>query len=100
MEMATLLLRERRIAMISTFYFIKNNQFEDAIGVAEELITDENDLIQKAVGWMLREVGNRDLKTEEKFLKTHYKTMGRTALRYAIEKFPENVRTKYLEGKI
>ncbi len=90
---------ERRIAMISTFYFIKNNEYEDALGVAEVLITDENDLIQKAVGWMLREVGNRDKKTEEKFLKKYYKTMGRTALRYAIEKFTEEERTKYLEGK-
>ncbi len=91
---------ERRIAMISTFYFIKNNEYEDALGVAEVLITDENDLIQKAVGWMLREVGNRDKKTEEKFLKKYYKTMGRTALRYAIEKFTEEERIKYLEGKV
>lgn len=91
---------ERRIAMISTFYFIKNNEYEDALGVAEVLITDENDLIQKAVGWMLREVGNRDKKTEEKFLKKYYKTMSRTALRYAIEKFTEEERIKYLEGKV
>ncbi len=91
---------ERRIAMISTYYFIKNNDYDDAISIAEILITDENELIQKAVGWMLREVGNRDLKTEEAFLKKHYKTMGRTALRYAIEKFSENERKKYLEGKV
>ncbi len=90
---------ERRIAMISTFYFIKNNEFDEAIGVAEVLISDENDLIQKAVGWMLREVGNRDRKAEEKFLKKYHKVMGRTALRYAIEKFTENERKNYLEGK-
>lgn len=91
---------ERRIAMISTFYFIKNKEFTDAIGVAEVLITDENDLIQKAVGWMLREVGNRDKKTEVQFLKKNHKVMGRTALRYAIEKFSEDERKTYLEGKV
>ena len=91
---------ERRIAMVSSYNFIKNNDFEDALSIAEVLITDENDLIQKAVGWMLREVGNRNLKAEEKFLKKHYKSMGRTALRYAIEKFPEKVRTKYLKGAV
>lgn len=91
---------EKRIAMISTYNFIKNTEFEDALGIAEVLITDENDLIQKAVGWMLREVGNRNLRLEEKFLKKHYKVMGRTALRYAIEKFPENERKKYLDGAV
>jgi 3-methyladenine DNA glycosylase AlkD len=91
---------ERRIAMIATYHFIKNGEFEDAIGIAEALIEDQNDLIQKAVGWMLREVGNRDLAVEEKFLKKHYKIMGRTALRYAIEKFPEKTREKYLKGEV
>ncbi len=91
---------ERRIAMLSTYYFIKNNEFEDAIGIAEVLVMDENDLIQKAVGWMLREIGNRDKKTEENFLKKYHKTMGRTTLRYAIEKFTEKERKHYLEGKI
>lgn len=91
---------ERRIAMISTYNFIRNRQFDDAIGIAEELIEDKNDLIQKAVGWMLREVGNRDLKAEEKFLKKNYKKMGRTALRYAIEKFPEKARKQYLAGVV
>lgn len=91
---------ERRIAMIATYNFIKNGEFDDALGIAEILIGDQNDLIQKALGWMLREIGKRDLKTEERFLKKHYKIMGRTALRYAIEKFPEQVRKKYLEGKV
>lgn len=91
---------ERRIAMVSSYNFIKNNSFEDALGIAEVLITDENDLIQKAVGWMLREVGNRNFSAEQNFLKKHYKIMGRTALRYAIEKFPESTRQKYLAGKI
>lgn len=89
---------ERRIAMVSTYNFIKNGQFEDGLSIAEILIEDNNDLIQKAVGWMLREVGNRNLKAEEKFLKKHYKNMGRTALRYAIEKFPERIRKSYLAG--
>lgn len=89
---------ERRIAMVSTYNFIKNGEFEDGLSIAEILIEDNNDLIQKAVGWMLREVGNRNLKAEEKFLKKHYKNMGRTALRYAIEKFPERIRKSYLAG--
>jgi 3-methyladenine DNA glycosylase AlkD len=91
---------ERRIAMIATFNFIKNGIFDDAIKIAEELIEDQNDLIQKAVGWMLREIGKRDLKTEDAFLKKHYKSMGRTALRYSIERLPENTRKKYLLGTI
>ena len=82
------------------FSAMKNKEFDDTLSIAEILIADENDLIQKAVGWMLREVGNRDLKTEEKFLKIHYKNMGRTALRYAIEKFPEKTRLSYLTGKV
>lgn len=91
---------ERRIAMIATYNFIKNGEFDDALGIAEILVEDQNDLIQKAVGWMLREVGKRDLKTEERFLKKHYKVMGRTALRYAIEKFPEKVRKSFLAGRV
>ena len=91
---------ERRIAMVSTYTFIKNGEFDDTLGIAEILIEDQNDLIQKAVGWMLREVGNRNLAAEEKFLKKHYKNMGRTALRYGIEKFPEQVREKYLTGVV
>jgi 3-methyladenine DNA glycosylase AlkD len=88
---------ERRIAIMSTFYFIRKNQFEDTINIAEILLHDKHDLIHKAVGWMLREVGKRDLKEEERFLMKNYKKMPRTMLRYAIEKFPENKRILYLK---
>jgi len=91
---------DRRIAVISTFYFIKNNVFNDALCIAEKLLYDQHDLIQKAVGWMLREIGNRDINTEEGFLEKHYKEMPRTMLRYAIEKFPEKKRLAYLKGTI
>lgn len=91
---------ERRIAIMSTFHFIKNNSFEAALGISEKLLYDKHDLIHKAVGWMLREIGKRDLKTEEEFLLKHYKKMPRTMLRYAIEKFPENKRQAYLKGKM
>ena len=91
---------EKRIAVISTFTFIREGEFNTSLKIAKILIEDKHDLIQKAVGWMLREIGKRDLRQEETFLKTHYKKMGRTALRYAIEKFPEGLRQKYLLGKI
>jgi len=90
---------ERRIAIISTYQFIRNRDFDDTLAIAEILVNDEEDLIHKATGWMLREVGNRHLRTEEQFLKRHYKTMPRTMLRYAIEKFPENKRQAYLKGR-
>jgi len=91
---------ERRISILSTFYFIKHNQFSDTLKISTILLSDKEDLIHKAVGWMLREVGKRDISVEEKFLKTHYKNMPRTMLRYTIEKFPESKRQRYLKGKV
>src|SRR3989344_4459287 len=89
---------EKRIAIIATFNFIKHGEFEDSLKIAEILIEDKEDLIQKALGWMLREIGKRDLAAEEKFLKKHYKNMSRVALRYAIEKFPEKTRQSYVRN--
>ena len=89
---------ERRIAMIACYNFIKNKQYEEALRIAEMLLKDEHDLIQKAVGWMLREIGKRDEKSLVAFLKLHSKEMPRTSLRYAIEHFPENIRKKYLQS--
>jgi 3-methyladenine DNA glycosylase AlkD len=91
---------ERRIAIISTFHYIKNHDYRDTLAVAELLLEDAEDLIHKAVGWMLREVGKRDMGAEEGFLRAHYRSMPRTMLRYAIERFPESKRKKYLNGKI
>ncbi|MHC4119103.1 MAG: DNA alkylation repair protein [Planctomycetota bacterium] len=89
---------ERRIAVISTFFFLNNEDYSDSLAIAELLLKDKEDLIHKAVGWMLREVGNRDRETEEKFLTKHYRQMPRTMLRYAIEKLPESDRQAYLRG--
>ena len=87
---------ERRIAVMTTFQFIKNKQYEITLRVAKILLSDKHDLIQKAVGWMLREIGKRDQKVEEEFLKRYYKMMPRTMLRYAIEKFDKKKRNYYL----
>ena len=89
---------ERRIAIMATFHFIKEGEFTETLKIAQMLLSDKEDLIHKAVGWMLREVGKRHLATEEHFLKEHYKKMPRIMLRYAIEKFPEPKRQRYLKG--
>ncbi len=91
---------ERRISIIATFHFIGNNQFDDALKLAMQLLTDKEDLIHKATGWVLREIGKRDINVEKAFLQRYYKQMPRAMLRYAIEKFPEQERKKYLAGDI
>lgn len=87
---------ERRIAVLATFAFIRENEFKEALKISEMLLNDKHDLIHKAVGWMLREVGKKSQKTLEKFLKTHYRKMPRTMLRYAIERLPETKRRYFL----
>lgn len=87
---------ERRISVLATFTFIRNNDFHDAMEIAEILLRDEHDLIHKAVGWMLREIGKRNQDVEEQFLEKYHTMMPRTMLRYAIEKFPEEKRRHYM----
>ncbi len=91
---------ERRMAMMATYHFIKQDDFADTLAIAEILLHDSHDLIHKIVGWMLREIGKRDQSVEEEFLQEHYRTMPRTMLRYAIEKFEEGLRQRYLKGEI
>jgi len=90
---------DKRIAIISTHYFILQNEHADALAIMEILLKDKHDLIHKAVGWMLREVGKRDLKVEEKFLDKYAATMPRTSLRYAIERFSPARRAFYMKMK-
>lgn len=91
---------KQRIAILTTFHFIRLNQFDDTLKIAAILLNHPHDLIHKAVGWMLREIGNRDFETEFKFLKVHYKSMPRTMLRYAIEKFDTKLRDQFLKGTV
>ena len=88
---------ERRIAIVATHYFIRNGDFSDTLKIAAMLLQDRHDLIHKAAGWMLREVGKRDAAAEEAFLEEHYSAMPRTMLRYAIERLPESKRRRYMK---
>ncbi|MCW3975520.1 MAG: DNA alkylation repair protein [Candidatus Bathyarchaeota archaeon] len=88
---------DRRISIISTFAFIRSYDFKDAVSLAEVLLKDEHDLIHKAVGWVLREIGKKDLNIEEEFLKKHYKEMPRTMLRYSIERFDNKKKKFYMQ---
>ncbi len=91
---------EKRISVISTLAFIRKNEFEDTISISKILLFDKHDLIHKAVGWMLREVGKRDLKVLCKFLDKHYKIMPRTMLRYSLEKLEKNKKEFYMGRKL
>jgi 3-methyladenine DNA glycosylase AlkD len=91
---------KRRMAMLATFTFIRRGDFADALRIAGILSLSREDLLHKAVGWMLREIGNRDRAAEEAFLADRYRSLPRTLLRYAIEKFPEPRRQAYLKGRI
>ena len=88
----------RRISIISNLWFIRNGDLKDVFKISKILLNDKHDLIHKAVGWMLREAGKKDLKKLESFLMEHYQNMPRTMLRYSIEKFPKTKRDKYLKG--
>lgn len=88
---------DRRLAIMSTLYFIRQGSYDPTLQLAKKLLADDEDLIHKAVGWMLREVGKQNMPTEEAFLKKYVHRMPRTMLRYAIEKFPEPKRKRYLQ---
>lgn len=85
---------------MATFHYIKGGEFGETLGIADLLLQDRQDLIHKAAGWMLREIGKRDQPTEEAYLRAHYREMPRTMLRYAIERFPERLRRQYLLGEL
>ncbi|MFW6324001.1 MAG: DNA alkylation repair protein, partial [Desulfovibrionales bacterium] len=91
---------ERRMAVMATFHFIRKNRFHETLAIAEMLLQDGEDLIHKVVGWMLREIGKRDRAAEEAFLQFHLPSIPRTMLRYAIERFPEDLRQSYLKGDV
>jgi 3-methyladenine DNA glycosylase AlkD len=88
---------ERRIAIVASWAFIRRNQFDVTLNLAKKLLADPHDLMHKAVGWMLREVGKKDQKVLEKFLDEYATKLPRTALRYAIERLLENKRLYYLK---
>ena len=90
----------RRISIMANWWLIREKDLKDVFKISRILLKDEHDLIHKAVGWMLREAAKKDMKQSEAFLKKHYASMPRTMLRYAIEKFPETKRKKYLNGSI
>ncbi len=90
---------ERRISIVATHYFIRQGEFADTLKIARILLADKEDLIHKAVDWMLREVGKRDQPTLERFLRRDGKVMPRTALRYSIDRFPNALRLAYLTGE-
>lgn len=94
------LLWERRIAIMATLHFIQAGDYRDTLQIAKLLLDDKHDLIHKAVGWMLREVGKRDKATELAFLTRYYQQMPRTMLRYAIEKFAESERQAFLRNQV
>ena len=91
---------ERRIAMLSTYYFIRHSDSEATLRIAGLLLRDSHDLIHKAVGWMLREVGKRcSMESECRFLDAYAGVMPRTMLRYAVERFPKDLRSRYMSAK-
>jgi 3-methyladenine DNA glycosylase AlkD len=91
---------ERRIAIVATHQFIRNGDFSETLKIAGMLLQDRHDLIHKAAGWMLREVGKRDAAAEEAFLEKHFSVMPRMMLRYAIERLPESTRRRYKKNRI